>query len=340
MPATDAPKSQWVRNLSRRPGVWILVVILLAAGVVGLARARGPRVRTVRVERRDLEQHLVASGRVRVPTRVEMAAQLSGLVVAVGATEGQRVAKGDLLVQLDDARNAAEAQQIAAAPLGADSRVGLTAQLQAQAQLTGARAQLSQTRIVAPHSGTVLRRDVEPGDVVQPSRMLLELAADSDVELVFDPDERNLAWLSLGQPARVAADAYPRQPFDAVYPRQPFDAVVSYLAPSVDPQRGSIEVRLQVPRPPPFLKPDMTVSIDLTIAAKQGVLTVPADTVRGAANPWVQVVEGGRVARRKVELGIRGEGSVEIAAGLDERSQVIVPAGRQLAAGARVRTEQ
>ncbi|HEY5949713.1 MAG TPA: efflux RND transporter periplasmic adaptor subunit [Kofleriaceae bacterium] len=401
-----------MRNLLRRPGFWTAVGLLVATAIVMILRARGPVVRTVLAERRNLEQHIVASGRVRVPTRVQIAAQLSGLVVAVGAVEGQRVTAGDLLVQLDDSterasvaqaeaavkqaqarvdqlrrvgaivateslrqtdtnlakaqlelertaklaksgavpvvelenaqravdiaqaqKNAAQAQQVASAPMGADSRVALTALLQAQAQLTGAKARLAQTRIVALQSGTVLAREVEPGDVVQPSRMLLELAADSDVELVFDPDERNLAWIRIGQLAKASADAFPQQVFDAK---------VSYIAPAVDPQRGSVEIQLDVPKPPAFLKPDMTVSIDLTIAAKQQVLTVPSVVVHGAATatPWLQIVQNDRVVRRDVKLGIRGEGQVEIEAGLEAGSEVIVPDGRQLAAGARVRTER
>lgn len=401
-----------MRNLLRRPGFWIVLVLIVAATVVLLVRARGPVVRTVRVERRDLEQHLVASGRVRVPTRVQIAAQQPGLVLAVGVVEGQRVAPGDLLVQLDDSaeraaraqaeaavkqaqarvdqlrrvgaivateslrqteanlaraqaelerttrlagagavpgveledarravevaraqRTAAQAQQVASAPLGADSRLALAALLQAQAQLAGTSARLEQTRLVARHSGTVLARDIEPGDVAQPSRALLEIAADSDVELVFDADERHLAWLRLDQVATASADAFPQQRFDAR---------VAYLAPSIDPQRGTVEVRLAVPQAPAFLRPDMTVSIDLTIAAKRAVLTVPSEVVRGAATPtpWVQLVERGRIARRDVTLGIRGEGTIEIEAGLEEGSEVVVPDGRQLAAGARVRTER
>jgi len=401
-----------MRGLLRRPGFWIIVGIVIAATIVVLLRARGPVVRTILAERRDLEQHIVASGRVRVPTRVQISAQVSGLVVVVGAVEGQRVTKGDLLVQLDDSterasvaqaeaavkqaqarveqlrrvgaivatqalrqtestlatakvelersaklaqsgavpavelenaqraveiaqaqNNAAQAQQIAAAPAGADSRVALTALLQAQAQLAGANARLDQTRNVALQSGTVLARNVEPGDVVQPARPLLELAADGDVELVFDPDERNLAWIQLGQLAKAAADAFPQQVFDAK---------VSYIAPSIDPARGSVEVRLAVPAAPPVLKPDMTVSIDLTIAAKAKVLTVPSTVVRGAATatPWVQIVVGGRVERRDLKLGIRGDGAIEVLDGLAEGAEVLVPDGRQLATGARVRTER
>ena len=399
-------------RLLRRPMFWITLVILIAAGVYGILRWRGVHVATIVAERRDLEQHIVSSGRVRVPTRVQIAAQNGGLVVAVGAVEGQRVNAGDLLVQLDDGaerasvaqaeaavnqakarvdqlrrvgaivateslrqtqtslertqtelgrtsklaasgavtvtelenakraveiaqaqRTAAEAQQIAAAPLGADSRVALTAQLQAQAQLSGARVRLAQTRMVALQSGTVLTRSVEPGDVVQPARTLLVVAADASVQLVVQPDERNLAWIRVGQKARASADAYPQQVFDAV---------VAYIAPSIDPQRGSVEVRLEVPSPPAFLKPDMTVSVDLTVAAKSAVLTLQSDAVRGIStpSPYVLAVEGGKIVRRDVQLGIRGEGSLEITGGIDETTEVIVPDGRALEVGARVRAER
>lgn len=401
-----------MRRLFRRPMFWITLVILLAVGGYTVVRLRGPKVATTSAERRDLEQHIVSSGRVRIPTRVQVAAQSAGLVVAVGAVEGQRVKAGDLLVQLDDAaeraavaqaeaavnqakarvdqlrrvgaivateslrqtqtnleraqtelgrteklaatgaitvtelenarraveiaqaqRTAAEAQQVASAPLGADSRVALTAQLQAQAQLSAAKVRLDQTKMVALQSGTVLTRSVEPGDVVQPARTLLVLAADASVQLVVQPDERNLAWIKVGQKAKASADAYPQQVFDAT---------VSYIAPSIDAQRGSVEVRLEVANPPPFLKPDMTVSVDLTVAAKQGVLTLPSETVRGMATttPHVLAVEKGKVVKREVQLGIRGEGSIEITGGLDEGTEVIVPDGRMLAVGARVRTER
>ncbi|MCA9680508.1 MAG: efflux RND transporter periplasmic adaptor subunit [Kofleriaceae bacterium] len=396
----------------RRPLVWIAAAVVIAGAVVLLLRARGPVVRTCVVIRQDLEQHLVASGRVRVPTRVQIAAQTAGLVVAVGAVEGQHVAAGDLLVQLDDGaeraavaqaeaavsqakarvdqlrrvgaivasealreaesnlaraqadlertrslveqhaapavdlehaqravdiaqarKNAADAQQAAAAPAGADSRVALTALLQAQAQLAGAKVRLEQTRIVALHDGDVLTRSVEPGDVVQPSRTLMVLAADAEVQLVFQADERNLAWLAVGQAARASADAYPQEVFDAT---------VSYIAPSIDPQRGSVEVRLAVPAPPAHLRPEMTVSIDLTVATRADVLTVRSAAVRDAASsrPYVLTVEDGRVARHDVQLGIRGDGATELVGGVAEGAEVIIPDGQRLEVGARVRPER
>ncbi len=400
-----------MRNPLRRPGLWVVVILAAAAVAALVLRARGPVVRTTRATRKDLEQHVVASGRVRVPTRVQIATQTAGLVIAIGAAEGQHVKAGDLLVQIDDReqraavaqaeaavkqatarvdqlrrvgaivatqtlreaetnldraqtdldraqklvtsaavpaielenarravdvaraqRAAAEAQQLASEPMGADSRVALTALLQAQAQLAGANVRLSQTRITALQDGTVLSRSVEPGDVVLPSRTLLVVAADANVELVFQSDERNLASLHVGQDARASADAYPQQVFDAK---------LSYIAPSIDPARGSVEVRLSVAKPPPQLKPDMTVSIDLLVAARQHALTVPSEVVHAAAtgSPWVLAVEDGHAVRHDVTLGIRGEGAIEITAGLAEGAEVIYPDGVQLAAGARVRAE-
>lgn len=396
-------------RLLRRPGLWLAIAVVAAALVVVALRSRGPRIRTTVATRKNLEQHVVASGRVWVEARVQVSAQVPGLVVAVGAIEGQHVNAGDLLVQIDDAearamaaqskaavdqasarveqlrrvgaivateslrqaetnleraqserdrsarlaasgavaptelenaqravelaraqKNAAEAQQVSSTPLGADSRVALSALLQAQAQLAGANVRLAQTRIAARSDGVVLSRSVEPGDVVQPARTLLVMAVDSDVQIVFQPDERNLAHMRLGQKARASADAFPQQVFDAE---------VSYIAPSVDPQRGSIEVRLRVPQAPKAWKPDMTVSVDLTVAAKQGALTVPADAVRGATSetPRVLLVQDGRIAQRDVTLGIRGEGTIEITFGLEEGAEVVPAEGSVLVPGQRVR---
>ena len=387
------------------------MVVLLAGVALAVARSRGPRVRTVVALRNSIEQHLVASGRVWVPTRVQVAAQIPGRVVAVVVKEGQRVKRGDLLIQLDDAeaqatvvesnvavdqagarvdqlrrvgavvanedlrqavtnldhartdldrtahlaasgvvppvdlenarlpvalaraqQNAAEAKQLSAAPMGADSRILRTSLLQAQAQRAASKVRLAQTKILAPQDGLVLERNVEPGDVVQPSRILLVLAAGQEsMQLTFEADERNIGMIHLGQKARVSADAYPQQVFDAN---------VNYVAPSIDPARGSVEIRLALAVAPTFLKPDMTVSVDLMVAAKAGVLTLPSDAVHGAAStkPWLFAVENDRIVHKDVELGIRGEGSVEIVSGLREGLEVALPDSRVLRVGQRVRS--
>lgn len=400
------------RSWLSRPRTWLALVTMLLVAGYALVRSRGPSVKTAVVSARDLEQHIVASGRVWVASRVQVSTQSGGLVLEVAVEAGDRVRAGDLLVQFDDSQaraaveqakasvaqanarveqlrrvgaivasetlrqartelenaereltrseqlagagvvtpaeldearrardvaraqaTAAEAQQIAAAPHGADSRVALTALLQARAQLEAESVRLAQCRVAALNDGVVLSRSVEPGDVVQPASTLLVLAVDAETELVINPDERNLPLISLDQPARASADAYPDQTFDAA---------VSYIAPSIDPQRGSIEVRLSVPQPPPFLKPDMTVSVDLTVAKKSGALTLPSGAVQSATSsePWVWAIEDGRAVRRPVRVGIRGDGSIEVASGLTEGEAVLLPERRTLSEGQRVRMER
>jgi len=246
---------------------------------------------------------------------------------AVAAVELDTVKRALELAKAQKA--AAEAQSQGSSPTGADTRVTSSALLQAEAQRAGAEVRLSQLRILATSPGTVLTRAVEPGDVVQPGRALFTIAADGDEQLTFQADERNLSAIALGQKALASADAFPNESFEAE---------TSYIAPSIDPQRGTVEVRLRVPKPPKYLLPDMTVSIDLLVASKKDVLVVPTEAVRGAATPtpWVLAVEGGKAHRRDVKLGITGEGTTEIVSGLEPGTELVVPDGRVVPEGKRV----
>ncbi|HEY8923129.1 MAG TPA: biotin/lipoyl-binding protein, partial [Polyangia bacterium] len=101
-----------------------MVAIASLAGLVFAAwRLHAPVVRVVSVRRSDLQQHIVVSGRVRVPTRAQLSARSPGLVVAVLANEGRRVSAGDLLVQLDDAEAQAASAQARAAMNQSRARV-------------------------------------------------------------------------------------------------------------------------------------------------------------------------------------------------------------------------
>ena len=70
-------------RILRRSGFSIAVGLLIVAGVIAAERARGPVVATTVAARTDLEQHMIASGRVRVVTRIQLSSQISGRAVAV-----------------------------------------------------------------------------------------------------------------------------------------------------------------------------------------------------------------------------------------------------------------
>ena len=388
----------------------------IAAGAVVLALAGywvallilGPKVEVVEAVRREVVQAVVATGRIESPFRVDIGAQVVGTVIRVPVAQGETVAAGQTLIELDAAEAHALVRQAEAAviqaesrlrqlrelqlpvasqslrqaqanyanaraqfernrklfdsgfigqsvldesqrnldvaqtqvdtarkqvdtagPQGSDYALAVAAREQANAGLQAARARLAYTRIVAPATGTLIARNVEHGDVVQPGKTLMVLAPTGETQIVVQIDERNIGKLRLGQPALASADAYPEKRFACE---------VAYINPGVDAQRGTVEVKLRVPEPPQYLRQDMTVSVDIEVMRSPGALALPADAVRDAtgAAPWVLRVEGGRAVRRNVELGLRGTGWVEIRSGLSAGDRV-VPAGAPIQPGTRLR---
>jgi HlyD family secretion protein len=349
------------------------------------------------VERGDLVQTLVASGRVESPRRVDIGSPITGTVRTLAVREGDRVRAGQLLVALDDselraaagqARTAlaqaearlaqlrgtsrpvaaesvrqaqvnlanadralersrdlfsrgfvgqaaldeaqrardVSASQLASAQLqlaaqaegGTDERVAAASVDEARAAMNLAQARLDLSTIESPADGQVIARSIEAGSVVQPGKVMLVLSPAGATELVVQVDEKNLPYVRVGQSALASADAYPQQRFAAK---------VTRINPAVDATRGSIEVRLSVAETPAYLLQDMTVSVDIEIARRQDVLSVPTDALReGGA---VLVVREGRAVRQPVTLGARGTGSVEVVSGLREGEWVV--AGAQAA---------
>jgi HlyD family secretion protein len=226
--------------------------------------------------------------------------------------------------QLAAARSTAAANQ----DDGVERQILVDQLATARATRESAAAKLAQTRIVALANGVVLDRIVEPGDIAQPGRILIILALDGPVRLVAPIDEKNLAVLAPGQRARVSADAFPGTRFDAV---------LDSLSPGIDVQRGTVEAKLSVASPPTFLRSDMTVSIDISVADKESALVVAAAALReaNAPEPSVLVLRGGVAERVGVRTGARTTEHVEILAGLAPGDRVIVDPA--VVAGERVR---
>jgi len=242
--------------------------------------------------------------------------------------------------QLDEARRAvdvARAQQLSAqAQILANADAG-TDVVQAQAQLAlaqaatvAAQARLAQTDLMAPADARVLVRAVEPGQIVQPGKALLSLALAGPTQLVAQVDERFLDQLQPGQKAAVVADAFAGQRFAA--------RVLS-IAPSVDAQRGAIEVKFALEQQAPaFLREDMTLSVEVETARRERALVLPQAALRGAVAGdagTVLVLQDGRAQARSVRLGLRTLDAVEVLDGLKEGDTVL--RGGALQAGDRVR---
>ncbi len=134
----------------------------------------------------------------------------------------------------------------------------------------------------------------------------------------------------LGQKALGSADAFPRERFAAE---------LVYINPGIDALRGSVEVKLRVPKPPDYLRQDMTVSVDIEVARSAATVVVPADAVRDAnsAQPWVLAVDGWRARRQPVKLGLKGDGRIEVLEGVAPGDRLISATNGMVRDGQRVR---
>jgi HlyD family secretion protein len=224
----------------------------------------------------------------------------------------------------------AEKQLASTGPAGSELAAAQATLAQARGSAQAAQARLAYTTVRAPVAGLVMTRSVQPGDAVQPGKVLMVLAPRGATEVVAQIDEKHLGLLRPGLRALVSPDAYERD-------RIPSE--LSFIHPAIDAQRGSVEVRLRVPAPPDYLRQDMTVSVDLEVARRPSAVLTPTDTVHDAAggHPWVWKLQDGRLARQPIERGLRTAAWTEVLRGL-AAGDTVLPADESAAAeGRRVR---
>lgn len=302
-------------------------LVAQARAAVTQAEARLRQIRDLGLPsaRQALEQAKINRANVAKQTARTAELQAKGFVGQSALDEAQKnLAIADSQVRTAQLQVDSNAQQ------GGDYLVADAALQQAKASFDVAVARLDYTTIEAPAEGILIARNVERGDVVQPGKVLMVLSPGGQVQLVAQIDERNLANLRLGEKAIVAADAFPDEKFAAE---------VAYINPAVDPLRGSVEVKLNVPAPPLHLRQDMTVSIDIEVARRLRTLVLPTEAVHNGtgAAPWVLLIANGRANRQPVKLGLRGGGKIEILSGIQAGDQVLASATAAIADGARVR---
>jgi HlyD family secretion protein len=344
-----------------------LVQVVVATGrVISTARVQvGSEVTGTVTERRVQEGDLVKPGDILVvlraddlearvrqaqaalaelqtSTRPQAAATVQQAEAQLAQASRERERRADLfarqLISREALEQSIETETIARATAekarlaAKSSAAGSTNEQQLLEQLAAARAQRVKAVIRAGTAGIVLSRNAEIGDLVQPGRVLFEIARSGETELEVPVDEKNLAALSVGQVAECIADAWPDRPFRAT---------VNYIAPGIDAARGTVTVRLRVAPPPDYLRQDMTVTVNVETGRRDKALTVPNDALLQQADGTraVLAVRDGRVRRVPVRLGLTGLAMSEVTQGLAAKDVVLASAAAitAVAEGDRVR---
>ena len=282
---------------------------------------------------------------VQDPVSVQLLAQAeaANLQAQQELTRAQDLLRQGFVSQsrLDDAQRAANsakaAMQAARVQAQGNQRGGVELALakarldQAAAAQRASAARLDQLNLRASAAATVISRSNDPGDTAQAGKAILTLVGGGETRIQASVDEKNLKFLQLGQAALASADAYPQQPFKAS---------LIYIAPAVDPLRGTVELKLRVEPAVNYLRPDMTVSVEIVTARLPNALMLPTDAVRRDANgaSFVWVNRDGRARQDSVQTGAQGIASTQIVKGLAKDEHVILPGGT-LAEGDKVREQ-
>jgi membrane fusion protein (multidrug efflux system) len=343
------------RNIVPREG--LATIALLAALVAGGCSKPAPQaafempptpVETAVVEARPVADTLRAVGTVEAAEWVSIASEIDGRAIRLPIREGDRVRRGEVLVQLDGDQLAADVKRAQAVldrakvtharverlrseevvPESASDTSGADLKV-AEADLAVARARLAKAVIRAPFDGVVGARRVSPGAFVRAGEAITELTQSDEIKVTFSAPERTLSQLALGSAVRISTTAWPDQPLRGR---------VTLVEPVVDFGTRSARIVARAPNPDGRLRPGMSAEVEVVLDERPGAATVPSEAVFVEGDkPYVYVVkDDGTVSRTAITLGTRMADAVEVTAGLQPGTRVVRAGHQKLYEGAKV----
>ena len=312
------------------------------------ARSNAPAFVTLAAVRSELiSQKLEALGNARANESVDISTKITNIVTAVKFRDGERVQRGQVLVQLDNAQARADVAAAQATLTESESLFNrsrelldtqalskssfdqLEATLKAnRARLGAANARLEDTVIRAPFSGRVGLRRVSIGTLISPGAVITTLDDTSVIKLDFTVPENFLASLREGLSVRATAPAFPGRSFAGK---------VASIDSRVDMTTRSVTVRALLANDDGALKSGMFLNVSLSNDERNALVIPEQALTPEAERQYVFVVADNKVERREVHIGGRRPGSVEVLAGLKQGERVIIEGTQKVRDGAEVR---
>ena len=324
------------------------------AGGQGPILGNGPgepeSVEVARAEIMTLTDDVQAVGSLKSRQGVTLKPETSGRVAKLAFTDGQRVKRGQLLVQLDDTLQQAQLQQAQAQFSIARSNLERSRELQAQnfvsqsavdqnlanlqvadAQVALAQAQVARLKVLAPFDGSLGIRAVQVGDYVKDGADLVGIEDLSALFVEFTLPERYVSRVRTGLPVELALDAIPGKTYKGR---------IDALDVSVDPNGRALRVRAAVDNPGSVLKPGMFARPRVVFSVREGAVVVPEEALvpQGSRQLIFKVVAGaaeGQFVSQRLEakIGLRLPGKVEILEGVSAGDAVVTAGHARLLRG-------
>lgn len=347
-----------MKTIWRRGATGVAVAAVLAGcGGGGDAQARpnpgeSPADRVIPVavetaERGTIARTLSVTGTVEPIRVIGVNSRLGGEILELPVLEGDRVSQGRMLARLDDRELQADLRSAEASYEMAQAAFQRAEQLReseivtqaeyerdrsafaaAEARLDQIRMRIEYATIRSPLSGIVTEKMNEVGDIVGTQARLFTIADVSTMVVRVAVSELDVVELAAGDSVRVTLDALPDTPFTGRVRR---------IFPAADPATRLVPVEVAL-RGDGVARPGFLARITFDLAAREGVVLVPAAAIQGAGTQeFVFVVEEGRAVRRPVTTGLTARGRVEVVEHLEPGEMVVVSGQNLLRDGAAVR---
>lgn len=315
----------------------------------GAAAARPPSVESAKVEIMKLTDDTQAVGSLKSRQGVTLRPEVSGRITQLNFKDGERVRKGQLLVQFDDQLQIAQMKQsqaelsiamanhkrnqelVAQNFISKRSLEESAANLEvAEAKLSLSQATASRLKIVAPFDGTAGIRTVNVGDYLKDGGDIVNIEDIAAVFVDFRLPERFQSKIKKGQKAQVDMDALPGRKFTAI---------IQAIDPLLDTNGRSVGIRACIDNRQNQLRPGMFARVNTVFSEREKATVVPEEAIvpQGGKQFVIKLLDGAdkgteketkTTQRVEVKVGIRKPGKVEILEGLIDGDEVIT-AGQQ-----------
>lgn len=329
---------------------FILTIALLScASPAAYAQPRGggtTQVFVADVGERQIADKVEALGTLRANETVTLSSNVTDRVSAIRFEDGQRVAAGDVLIEMANAEETAALKEAQAnvseasrqvqrlRPLvdqGAASRSALDTQNRnlatARAQLDGVKSRLSDRIITAPFDGVVGLRNISVGALLQPGSIITTLDDDSVMKLDFTIPAVFLSVLREG----LSIEARTR-----AYPERVFEGTVASIASQIDPATRAITVRALIPNNEKILKPGLLMTVTLAKNERTSVVIPELSLIVESDKHFVYLAQGDKAEKRQVTIGAREPGFVEIISGLSVGDVIVTDGVAKLVDGSAI----
>ncbi len=307
----------------------------------------GLPVKAEAVQIQKVVDEVSAVGSLLAEESVIIRPEIDGRIVDLHFQEGQAVAAGTVLVNIDSVEVEAQVAGVKADLKTEEQRLERTKELYEQkfiskdaldvqngntarlrAKLREAESRLAKTVIRAPFSGILGLRQVSPGAYVKAGSDIVRLENVSSIKVDFSIPENYLAKVRPNQDIEVKLDAYPNEVFRGR---------VYAVEPVVDERTRTIAMRARIPNRGFKLKPGMFVRVAITLSTRPNAVVIPEQAIwpQGKDSFVFRVVDG-KAALTKVDIGNRAPGTVEILKGLAANDIVVTDGQIKLKDGAPV----